>query len=163
VPPPKLLILSFTYARRNPRIFRQAFHLRKDYTVIVAALADSELEGMIFMPIRHQPAKHFMHCLCVFECKLEVVFSGPEYADLPVSAGAYPPDPSQGGQPGRRLERMIEVMDYVDRCFSLILYLVGKESRLRKLRDLAEAILNIRWQKPVPIRELTRLYNRYDN
>ena len=55
---PRLLILSFTDARRDPRVWRQVAHLRTDYAVTLAGLADPKLDGVRFLPIRRQ-AKTF--------------------------------------------------------------------------------------------------------
>ena len=53
-----LLILSFTNARRDPRLYRQALSLRHEYRVTVAALASPEIEGVDFIPIVHKPSRH---------------------------------------------------------------------------------------------------------
>ena len=55
---PRLLILSFTDARRDPREYKQAFFLRDAYDVTVAALGDPGIEGVKFIPIAHVPAKN---------------------------------------------------------------------------------------------------------
>jgi hypothetical protein len=60
---PCLLIISFTDARLDPRVFRQALYLRDEYMVTVAALADPALEKVNFIPIVHHPAKNFFHRL----------------------------------------------------------------------------------------------------
>jgi hypothetical protein len=60
---PCLLIISFTDARRDPRVFRQALYLCDEYMVTVAALADPALDGVNFIPIVHHPAKNFFHRL----------------------------------------------------------------------------------------------------
>jgi len=52
----KLLILSFTDAERDPRVFRQAALLRDEYAVTVAGLGDPGLEGVVFAPIVPRPA-----------------------------------------------------------------------------------------------------------
>ena len=52
---PRLLILSFTDARRDPRVFRQASHLREHYAITLAGFGDPELDGVAFLPIRRRP------------------------------------------------------------------------------------------------------------
>jgi hypothetical protein len=57
--PPRLLILSFTDARRDPRVFRQAWHLRERYGITLAGLGDPGLDGVEFLPIRRQSKTTF--------------------------------------------------------------------------------------------------------
>ncbi|MDR1455021.1 MAG: hypothetical protein LBJ01_05155 [Tannerella sp.] len=56
---PRLLILSFTDARRDPRVFRQAGHLRSHFAVTLAGLNDPKLDGVNFLPIRRRPKTFF--------------------------------------------------------------------------------------------------------
>jgi glycosyltransferase involved in cell wall biosynthesis len=58
-----LLILSFTDAARDPRVYRQAEYFRSDYRVTVAALAPPEIKDVEFLPIAHRPARHFVERL----------------------------------------------------------------------------------------------------
>ena len=55
---PRLLIISFTDARRDPRVYKQAFFLRDTYDIAVAGFGDPEIEGIKFIPIDHVPAKN---------------------------------------------------------------------------------------------------------
>jgi len=48
---PRLLILSFTDAGRDPRVYRQALFLREKYTVTLAGLADPKIDNVEFLPI----------------------------------------------------------------------------------------------------------------
>jgi hypothetical protein len=52
----KLLILSFTDARSDPREYRQAALLRDEYVITVAGFGDPGLDGVAFVPIEHRPA-----------------------------------------------------------------------------------------------------------
>ncbi|MDR1659963.1 MAG: glycosyltransferase [Desulfovibrio sp.] len=54
MPLQRLLILSYTDARYEPRIQRQAAHLRKDYKITLAGLTDVELDGVEFLPVRRR-------------------------------------------------------------------------------------------------------------
>ena len=55
---PRLLILSFTDARRDPRVYKQAFFLRDSYDVSVAGFADPGIVDVKFIPIDHVPSKN---------------------------------------------------------------------------------------------------------
>ncbi len=59
----KLLIVSLTDARRDPRVYRQASFLREHYQVTVAGLCDPEIEGVAYHPIEHHPARHILERL----------------------------------------------------------------------------------------------------
>ena len=48
---PRLLILSFTDAGRDPRVFRQAFFLREKYTITLAGLTDPLIKNVEFLPV----------------------------------------------------------------------------------------------------------------
>ena len=48
---PRLLILSFTDAGRDPRVYRQALFLREKYTLTLAGLADPKIDNVEFLPI----------------------------------------------------------------------------------------------------------------
>jgi hypothetical protein len=57
-PAKKLLIVSLTDARRDPRVYRQASFLRERFQVTVAGLCDPEIAGVAYHPIVHAPARH---------------------------------------------------------------------------------------------------------
>lgn len=52
-----LCVLSYTDARRDPRVWRQIKALRQTYHITVVGLADPELEGVDFFPIKRKPKK----------------------------------------------------------------------------------------------------------
>jgi glycosyltransferase involved in cell wall biosynthesis len=95
-----------------------------------------------------------------------VMLSLPEYHDLS-------PTPVQNDtvriihhgivSPSRRLDRMIEMMDYVDRRFSLDLMLVPQKSRCwDKLTKMVKTRTNVRIIPPVAMHEIVAYTNRYD-
>jgi glycosyltransferase involved in cell wall biosynthesis len=67
-----------------------------------------------------------------------------------------------GADPGRRLEKMIEMMSYLDERFSLELLLVGGDSYVRKLKQLAGSDNRIEFQAPVPMQKLVEVASRAD-
>ena len=62
----------------------------------------------------------------------------------------------------RRLDLMIEMMDYVDERFSLDLMLAGHGAYLRQLGATAARRKNVRIMPPVPLDEVVRVINQYD-
>lgn len=54
---PRLLILSFTNAARDPRVYRQAKHLKQYFSVTVASCGDPNIDGVKFHPIVYHKAK----------------------------------------------------------------------------------------------------------
>ena len=48
---PKLLIVSFTDATKDPRVWRQIVYLKDDYQITVAGLADPKIDGVKWLPI----------------------------------------------------------------------------------------------------------------
>ena len=56
----KLLIISLTDARRDPRVFRQTLAMRRHFEVTVASLRNPEIEGVHFFPVTHIPARHIL-------------------------------------------------------------------------------------------------------
>lgn len=65
--------------------------------------------------------------------------------------------------PARRIEKMIEIMDYVDQRFKLDLMLVPTdENYYEKLQKMADARDNVRIISPVPMKEIVRKVNSYD-
>jgi hypothetical protein len=267
---PRLLILSFTDARRDPRVFRQAALLRERFAVTVAGLGDPGLDGIAFLPVRRRPKsvfsqagiaanllvgndgpaqrrfvlnaplgnvagrfdlvlvndaeplplgfalangapvvfdaheyypKEFEHsrrwrlffrrymtrlcaeyiprCACMttvcagiaeeyrknFNILPEIIYNAPEYCDLPVNAVS--PERIRlihhgAANADRGIERMIEVMDYTAGRFSLDLYLVGEDAYIHKLAATAAARNNVTLCRPVPMRDLVSVSNRYD-
>ena len=267
---PRLLILSFTDAGRDPRVYRQALFLREKYTVTLAGLADPKVDNVEFLPIlrigkgiihkawqaanllvgnivpaqnRFQAGKEllaragqwdmvlvndaeplplgfslakgapvvfdaheyypkefedslvwrivfqrYLTGLCtefiprcagmttvcngianeyqrVFAVTPEVIYSGPEYQELPVN----PVQPERirlihhgSASPDRCIERMINCMSMLDIRFSLDLYLVGKGRYFDKLKVLAQATPRVCWHAPVPMDTLSRVSNTYD-
>lgn len=57
---PRLLILSFTNAARDPRVFRQALHLRNDFDVTVLSRGNPELERVDFHPVEYRKAESLL-------------------------------------------------------------------------------------------------------
>jgi hypothetical protein len=95
----------------------------------------------------------------------DIVYSAPDEQTLPVNAAQA--DKIRlihhgAAKPARRPELMLEVMDFVDKRFSLDLYLVGEKSYLRKLRNMAATRKNVFMRDPVPMRELPATCNQYD-
>ena len=63
----------------------------------------------------------------------------------------------------RKLEIMIEMMDCLDKRFTLYLMLVNTDSNyLKRLKKLAEGIGNIRFLEPVYMEEIVKTINQYD-
>lgn len=63
----------------------------------------------------------------------------------------------------RQLEIMIEMVDYLDKRFTLHLMLVNTDSNyLKRLKKLAEGIGNIRFLRPVYMEEIVKTINQYD-
>lgn len=57
----KLLIVSFTNAAKDPRVWRQANYLRSDYQISVAGLGDPGLEEVEWLPVDRVPPRNFLH------------------------------------------------------------------------------------------------------
>ena len=267
---PRLLILSFTDARRDPREYKQAFFLRDTYDITVAALGDPSIEGVKFIPINHVPAKNMVEKLwrvgnlllgnsgpflkrfalrdkqildsCHFDIVIShdeetlplaftlakgcpVIFDAHEYYPLqyedlfwkifhrpharrlcrdyiPKCAGMLTvcsgiadkyaeiygvrpevvhnapmhqilgvsePDNARirlvhhgAGNPDRGIERMIDVMPYLDDRFSLDMIIVGDDDYLAKLKKYARGKGKINWLPPVPMPEISVTLNSYD-
>ncbi|HEX7050666.1 MAG TPA: glycosyltransferase [Longimicrobiales bacterium] len=96
-----------------------------------------------------------------------VVTNAPDHEDLEPG----PPDPAGrirlvhhgGATPSRKIERMIQMMDYLDERFGLDLVLVGGPKWYRaKLARLARRNPRVQLVDPVPMLELSRFLNRYD-
>lgn len=67
-----------------------------------------------------------------------------------------------GALQDRYIEQMIELMDHVDKRFTLDLYLVGKGRYIEKIYKLASKRKNIHWKSPVPMQNLSITLNSYD-
>ncbi len=68
-----------------------------------------------------------------------------------------------GAIPSRRLELMIEAMQWLDEHFTLDFYLVPSNRRyLQKLQHLAKQDQRIRFHKPVPLKKIVPTLHQYD-
>lgn len=68
-----------------------------------------------------------------------------------------------GTNAGRRLERMVEMMRYVDARFSLDLYLMVNDRRgMAKIEQAAAGLSNVHIRAPVPMPEIPARLNSYD-
>jgi glycosyltransferase involved in cell wall biosynthesis len=67
-----------------------------------------------------------------------------------------------GADPARQLEKMIEMMSYLDERFSLELMLVGGDSYVRELKRLAGADSRIRFRPPVAMQKLVEVASEAD-
>jgi hypothetical protein len=97
-----------------------------------------------------------------------VITSAPEFEDIT-------PGLTQGNEetirlvhhgaasPPRKIENMIEMMDYLDERFELNLILLDSiPGYLKQLRRAAEGKSNIHFWPPVPMRSISRHLSRYD-
>lgn len=64
--------------------------------------------------------------------------------------------------PTRKLELMIEMMNFADKKFHLDFLLIGNETYINILKKRAADNSNIRFLDPVPTNDLPRLTNNYD-
>ncbi|MBD2231232.1 hypothetical protein [Phormidium tenue] len=64
--------------------------------------------------------------------------------------------------PDRRLENIIDTMDYLDDRFSLDLYLTGNPRYITRLTQLASHNPRVVFQKPVNFAEIVAMLNAYD-
>jgi glycosyltransferase involved in cell wall biosynthesis len=70
-----------------------------------------------------------------------------------------------GVNPSRKIEKMIEMMDFVDTRFTLDLMLVqpeGSSTYFSELKKMVENRTNVRFVDPVPMGEIVRRINHYD-
>ncbi len=103
----------------------------------------------------------------VYGVAAEVMRSAPTFASLrpsPTSEDTIRLVHHGGATPPRRIELMIEAMDYVDSRFTLTLILVptGHDDYLRRLESMAEQRENVRVLPPVPPDELVAFSNQFD-
>ncbi|MCL2122626.1 MAG: hypothetical protein FWH34_00905 [Desulfovibrionaceae bacterium] len=94
-----------------------------------------------------------------------VVYSGPEFQQLDIVV----PQPGRirlvhhgRANPDRKLEGMIEMMQWLDERFSLDLYLAYPGEYGERLRRMAEKTPRARLLPPVPMTEIVRVINTYD-
>lgn len=68
-----------------------------------------------------------------------------------------------GAISSRKIELMIQTMDYLDERFTLDLMLIPSEKKyFDKLRKMGNRKKNIRFLDPVPMQEIVRTINKYD-
>ncbi len=67
-----------------------------------------------------------------------------------------------GADPQRRLEKMVELMSFLDDRFTLDLFLFGGERYVRKLKVHARSDPRIEFRKPVPMTELVHTASHAD-
>jgi hypothetical protein len=95
-----------------------------------------------------------------------VLLNAPSYQDLrpaPVETGRIRMVHHGGAIPSRRIELMIEMMDYLDERFDLDLMLVPTDARyLERLRSIAMQRPRVHFAPTVPMRELPAHLNHYD-
>jgi glycosyltransferase involved in cell wall biosynthesis len=97
-----------------------------------------------------------------------VLTNAPEYCDI--SPNLKPADEPTirmihhgGASPPRKIERMIQAMNYLDSRFELDLILVpGSLDYINRLQKLAGRDPRIRFLPPVPMQELVEFSSRYD-
>lgn len=100
-----------------------------------------------------------------FGVNSHTLINAPAYVDqTPTPVGQTVRLVHHGGtNTGRRLERMVEMMRYVDKRFSLDLYLVANDPQgMRRIQQAAEGLDNVRIREPVPMPALARHLNQYD-
>jgi glycosyltransferase involved in cell wall biosynthesis len=101
----------------------------------------------------------------VYGVKPEVVMNLPQAYDLvpePVQPGRVRMIHHGSASLSRKLELMIEMMDYLDERFSLDLMLVGQGAYMKKICALARKRNNVRIIPPVPMPEIVPAINHYD-
>lgn len=165
--------LAFELAKGAPVVFDAHEYYPKEFE-------HSFLWRLLFQPyMKHLCSKYLSQCAAIttVSCGIAhayhqsygvmptVVYSAPGYQDIQPGE----PDPENiklihhgGANPDRCIELMIEMMDYVDKRFTLDLYLVGAGSYWENLRQMAESRKNINWREPVPMQDIPATANRYD-
>lgn len=102
----------------------------------------------------------------VYEIKPKVLMNAPVYQSLPlarVDEGRVRLIHHGGAMPGRCLESMIEMMDYLDERFTLDFMLVPNNANyLAKLKRQAATHPRIRFLDSVPMLEISKTINNYD-
>jgi len=101
----------------------------------------------------------------------EVITNAPDYEDIKPLLGDDNEKPIRlvhhgGALPSRKIENMIDMMDFLDERFELDLVLVttvsADKAYLNNLKERARKNPRIRFLPPVPMRELVSFLNRYD-
>jgi hypothetical protein len=64
--------------------------------------------------------------------------------------------------PNRQLEKLIELMDFVDERYTLTLMLTTDSPYREQLRQMTQKRANIHWTEPVPMHEICCAINQYD-
>lgn len=67
-----------------------------------------------------------------------------------------------GANPSRKIENMIEMMDYLDERFYLDLMVIGSDKYINKLKKLASGNSRIKFIPPVPMPEICNFISNYD-
>ena len=99
-----------------------------------------------------------------FGVKCSIVNNSPPYEALDPSSISAPIQLVHhgGALPQRRLELLIEMMDFLDERFCLNFMLVGQQSYIEQLKELAASKPNIRFLPPVPTLEIAQNINKFD-
>jgi hypothetical protein len=102
-----------------------------------------------------------------FDVRPEIITNASDYRDLEPSE--VHPEKIRiihhgGVAPSRKLENMIEMMDYTDDRFSLDLMLVpsGPKEYFTVIRTMGEKRHNVRFVDPVPMKDIVQATNHYD-
>jgi glycosyltransferase involved in cell wall biosynthesis len=98
-------------------------------------------------------------------CKPLVITNAPFYCELsptPVSSDYIKLVSHGAAIPTRKLELMIEMMNYLDKRFHLDFLLLGDINYINKLKKLASSNINIRFLPPVNTSEIPVFTNSYD-
>ncbi|HUH97513.1 MAG TPA: hypothetical protein VLZ89_09160 [Anaerolineales bacterium] len=101
----------------------------------------------------------------MYRIEPEVVMSMPQARALkpvPVRPGVFRMIHHGIVSRSRRLDLMIEMMDYVDERFSLDLMLMGQGEYLDRLHAMAARRKNVRIVPPVPLADVVTAINQYD-
>ncbi|MBU0506327.1 glycosyltransferase [bacterium] len=103
----------------------------------------------------------------VFGIKSEIITSFPDYQTLEpsrVDDGHIKIIHHGSANPSRKIETMINMMDYVDERYSLDLMLVapGNKKYLNKLKRMANNSSRVRVIEPVKMNDIASFTNRYD-
>lgn len=101
-----------------------------------------------------------------FGVKPVVITNACDYANIrpsPVIDGRIKMIHHGGAIPCRKIESMIELMNYLDERFTLDLLLAPNSvDYMEKLKNLAKNKKNVRFLQPVPLQKIVELINLYD-
>lgn len=96
----------------------------------------------------------------------DILYSWPDYYDLrptPINSSKIRIIHHGNAFPSRKIEKMIELMSYVDGRYELDLMLVNKDKKYyKKLQQLASKIVNVNIINPVPFSDIVPFTNQYD-